>query len=270
MDNKRKGNQTAMRLRSLGSQHVFVKDTAFQTWYTLLNYLYTGKISFLPLSSPGGNHNSSTSSLDGLRCSAKSMYRLTCKVGLRSLRDLAFSYIRSNLTEHNILKEISCSLVLKHPQLLEMELDVLYSHIASPSVVANFTALAQCVAHKELPHGADIMVGIHTRLVKEHLSFWLKPGAPTSPESLKADSSTSNVSKAEPKDKTGPHQVNQWGTQLGSLSSGSGVGEPTPSVPPQASADIAVPTAILTNELGAGGKRKVAIVNLPNGRYATG
>ena len=29
--NKRFGNQTAMRLRSLGSRHVLVKDTAFQT-----------------------------------------------------------------------------------------------------------------------------------------------------------------------------------------------------------------------------------------------
>ena len=29
--NKRLGEQTAMRLRSLGSRHVLVKDTAFQT-----------------------------------------------------------------------------------------------------------------------------------------------------------------------------------------------------------------------------------------------
>ena len=35
------------------------------------------------------------------------------QVGLDDLRDEAFSYIRSNLTEHNILKEISCSLVSK-------------------------------------------------------------------------------------------------------------------------------------------------------------
>lgn len=30
-DDERLGNQSAMRLRSLGSRHVFVKDTAFQT-----------------------------------------------------------------------------------------------------------------------------------------------------------------------------------------------------------------------------------------------
>ncbi|KAI9458727.1 hypothetical protein HD554DRAFT_2298928 [Boletus coccyginus] len=163
-------NQTAMHLQSLGSRHILVKDTAFQTWYTLLSYLYTGKFGFLPLSSamPGGHPGSLSSSANGPRCSAKSMYRLASKVGLDSLRDEAFDHIRSNLTEHNILKELSCSLVSKHPQLLEMELDVLYTHIKSPPVVANFATLVQRIANKELPHGADIMIGIHTRLLQEH------------------------------------------------------------------------------------------------------
>ncbi|KAF8546932.1 hypothetical protein OG21DRAFT_1490677 [Imleria badia] len=196
LDDKRFGNQSAMHLRSLQSCHVLVKDTAFQTWYTLLNYLYTGKISFLPLSSTtaGGHHGFSTSALDEPRCSAKSMYRLASKVGCLRLRDQAFSYIPSNLSEHNILKEISCSLVSKYPQLLEMELNVLYSYIASPLIIVNFAAFAQR-AHKELPHGADIMVGIHMRIVKEHLLLSLKLGPPASPESVKAE------------DKTGPCQV---------------------------------------------------------------
>ncbi|KAF8421742.1 hypothetical protein L210DRAFT_989927 [Boletus edulis BED1] len=48
-DLKRNQMANAMRLRSLGSRRVLVKDTAFQTWYTFLNYLYTDKSSFLPL-----------------------------------------------------------------------------------------------------------------------------------------------------------------------------------------------------------------------------
>lgn len=48
-----------------------------------------------------------------------------------------------------------------------MELDVLYTHIASPAVVANFPALARRIANKELVHGAGIIVGIHTRLLKK-------------------------------------------------------------------------------------------------------
>ncbi|KAF8124559.1 hypothetical protein EV363DRAFT_1435290 [Boletus edulis] len=162
-------NQMAMRLRSLASRHVFVKDTAFQTWYTLLNYLHTDKFNFLPLKSttPSGQPRaSSTSSLDEPRCSAKSMYRLACKVGLDRLRDEAFAHIRSNLTEHNIIQELSCSLLSTHPELLKMELDVLYAHMASPPVVAHFPGLARRIANKELAHGADIVIWTHTQLLK--------------------------------------------------------------------------------------------------------
>lgn len=54
----------------------------------------------------------------------------------------------------------------RHSRLLEVELDVLYSHIGSPPVVAGFPALAQRIANRELPQGADIIVGIHERLLK--------------------------------------------------------------------------------------------------------
>ncbi|KAG9308235.1 hypothetical protein JVU11DRAFT_12253 [Chiua virens] len=198
-NDKKMGNCTAMRLRFLGSRHVLVKDTAFQTWYTLLNYLYTDSFSFLPLTSAaptGQPHKSLTSSLDIPKCSAKSMYRLACKVGLDDLRDEAFFYIRSNLSEHNILKELSCSLASKHPELLEMELDVLYSHIATPPVVAGFPDLARRIANKELPHGADIIVGIHTRVLQPQPVRLIEPAAnlsvipereekPTPPQAIK-------------------------------------------------------------------------------------
>ncbi|KAI9452035.1 hypothetical protein HD554DRAFT_2200073 [Boletus coccyginus] len=169
-------NHAAVRLRSLGSRHVLVKDTA---WYALLDYVYTGKFNFLPLCSatPGGQlHESSTNSGDKPRCSAKSMYRLACKVGIDHLRDEALVHIRSSLTEHNILKELSCSLLSRYPQLLEMELDMLYAHITSPPVVTGLPTLAQRIAHKEIPHGADIIVGIHARLLKERFPL---PSIPT-------------------------------------------------------------------------------------------
>ncbi|KAF8554153.1 hypothetical protein OG21DRAFT_1509308 [Imleria badia] len=245
-DNKRKGKQPAMCLQFWGGRHVFVKDTAFQTWYTLMNYLYTGKISFLPLSSlaPGGKHLSSTSSLDGPRCSAKSMYRLACKVRLDHLRDEALAYVRSNLTEDNILQELSCSLVYKYPQLLETELDMLYSHIASPPVVANFAAFAESIV-RELPHGVDIIVGIHTRLLKaHHPRSLLKPAVSTLPKSVKPDASTSNVPEAQ------AGETPAQGTQASS-----GVSERPPS---DASADVAMlpATSESTKASHAGGMKK--------------
>ena len=61
-----------------------------------------------------------------------------------------------------------------------MELDVLYTHIASPPVVANFSALAQRIADRGLPHGADIIIGIHTRLLKEPHPLPLRAAPPRS------------------------------------------------------------------------------------------
>ena len=57
-----------------------------------------------------------------------------------------------------------------------MELDILYAHIASLPVVTGIPALARSIAHKELPHGADIIVGIHARLLKERQPL---PSTPT-------------------------------------------------------------------------------------------
>ena len=65
-----------------------------------------------------------------------------------------------------------------------MELDVLYAHIGSPPVVANFSALVRRIANRELPHGADIVVGVHARLLKEHRPLPFRPPGPAPPTSL--------------------------------------------------------------------------------------
>ncbi|KAG6377269.1 hypothetical protein JVT61DRAFT_15052 [Boletus reticuloceps] len=255
-------DQTRLHLRSLGSRHILVKNSAFQTWYTLLNYLYTGKFSFLPLSSTilGRQYGSSTSSLDAPRCSAKSMYRLASKVGLDYLRDAAFVYIRSNLTAHNILTELSCSVVSKYPQLLEMELDVLYSHITSPPVVANFAALAQRIAHKELPHGADIIIGIHTRLLKERPPFSLQPTVPALPPHcfwpptlVQTDISANDGPDAGTKQKTGSSHADHQGSQSESSPASSKGNESTPSRQSQASENVA---AASTKEPNTRGRKR--------------
>ena len=54
-------------------------------WYTLLNYLYTDEVDFLPLGSATAEGQPREPSADYLhkpRCSAKSMYRLACKVSV--------------------------------------------------------------------------------------------------------------------------------------------------------------------------------------------
>ena len=120
-----------------------------------------------------------------------------------------------------------------------MELDVLDSHIMSSPATSNLAALVQRIANKELPHGADIVIGIHTRLLKR-LSLSLTPGALALSESVNA------------KDKSGPCQAHKPGTQSESLPLGAGVSEPALGVPSQAPANIAIPTATLTKGPDAG------------------
>ena len=130
-----------------------------------------------------------------------------------------------------------------------MELDVLYSHIASPPVVANFAALAQRIANKELPHGADIIVGIHARLLKESYPLPFKPAPPNSLLNnwgrsglVKMDVNASDVSDAEAADETGPSHVEKPRIRLTPFpyppESGAAVSVPRPSPQPTATASL--------------------------------
>jgi hypothetical protein len=69
--------------------------------------------------------------------------------------------------DQRLIHSIGCLSTRRHRQLLEMELDVLYSFIASPPVAAGFPVFVQRIINKELPHGADILLDIHGRFLKE-------------------------------------------------------------------------------------------------------
>ena len=106
---------------------------------------------------------------------------------------------------------------------------MLYSHIASPTVVANFATFAECIVQKELPHGVDIIVGIHTRLLQAHHPHaLLKPTVsgptPTCPEPV--EQATSTPASDMPEAKTGDDTRPCHGSQLGSGVSGSTLGVP--------------------------------------------
>ena len=105
---------------------------------------------------------------------------------------------------------------------------MLYSHIASPPVVENFAVLAERIAHNELPHGKDIIVGIHMRLLKKHHPFSLITAAPAllpsssgQSTSVKQIASASDPPAAGDKRETGPADVDNPSARSGSLSSGS-------------------------------------------------
>ncbi|KAI6038874.1 hypothetical protein EDC04DRAFT_1843815 [Pisolithus marmoratus] len=157
------------------SRHIFVKDTAFQTWYCLLYYLYTGAITFSPLRSSDaqGSQIVSPNTRQGPQCSAKSMYALATKLGLHLLRDQAYAFIRKNLNEDNVLQELACSFVGRHPDVLELVLNVLAEKFATAPVIQGLPQLMRRIAKNELPHGAEILVGLHTRILQKH--YWFAP-----------------------------------------------------------------------------------------------
>ena len=116
-----------------------------------------------------------------------------------------------------------------------MELDILYAHIASLPVVAGLPALARSIAHKELPHGADIIVGIHARLLKERQPL---PSTPTpavppplpSPSYFPPPHLSDSFGLPPPIDttdtkptETAPPVFSPWGSRWGSEKSTKGV-----------------------------------------------
>ncbi|KAI6137904.1 hypothetical protein BKA82DRAFT_4163747 [Pisolithus tinctorius] len=155
---------------SYKGRRIFVKDTAFQTWYCLVYYLYTGVITFSPLRSSGSRDSQSLAPNSDKRplCSAKSMYALATKLGLNQLRDQAFAFIRKNVNENNVLQELACSFAGRYLDVLEFELDLLAQNLATIPVIQGFPQLMRRIAKNELAHGADILIGLHTRIIRQH------------------------------------------------------------------------------------------------------
>ncbi|KAG2064577.1 hypothetical protein BDR04DRAFT_1122491 [Suillus decipiens] len=91
---------------SISSRRVLVTDTAFKTCASS-----TTKQSSLNEPPP---------------CSPKSMYRLALKIKHDELQTKALAAIRSSLTGHNVLQELSSSLTSSFPAILEVEVESLF------------------------------------------------------------------------------------------------------------------------------------------------
>ncbi|KAG0704138.1 hypothetical protein DFH29DRAFT_802345 [Suillus ampliporus] len=171
--------------RIIPSRRLLVTDTAFNTWQALLYYLYTDEIVFAPLRSQASQTAKHRSLAEPPSCSPKSMYRLACKIKQEKLQDKALAAIRSSLTEHNILQELSSSLTSRFPAILDMEVESLFQHIATPTVVKDFPTLIQRINGADLPHGADILTKLHDRMLRKHYPRIFSPAPdPPPPQKL--------------------------------------------------------------------------------------
>lgn len=161
--------------RIIPSRRVLVTDTAFNTWQALLEYLYTDEIIFAHLRSQGSKTARRRSLGEALPCSPKSMYRLACKIKHDKLQAKALAAIRSSLNEHNVIQELSSSLTSKFPAILEMEIEILFRNIVTPTIMKDFPTLIQRIAGADLPHGADILTKLHERMLRQHYPGILSP-----------------------------------------------------------------------------------------------
>lgn len=178
--------------RVIPSRRVLVTDTAFNTWQALLDYIYTDEIVFAPLRSQAGGtlKTARRRGLDeALPCSPKSMYRLACKIKHDKLQAKALAAIRSSLAEHNVLQELSSSLTSRFPAILEMEIEILFQNIVTPTIMKDFPTLIQRIAGANLPHGADILTKLHERMLRQHYPRILSPAPASENEISKCNSS---------------------------------------------------------------------------------
>jgi hypothetical protein len=161
-------NGQEVRCGTVPSRRVLVTDTAYKTWQALLYYLYANEISFAPLRSQASPTTKHLSLNDPPSCSPKSMYRLASKIKHEGLQTKALAAIRSSLTENNVLQELSSSLTSRFPAILEMEIEILFQHIATPTVTKDFPTLIQRIVgagNTDFPHGAEILTKLHEKML---------------------------------------------------------------------------------------------------------
>jgi hypothetical protein len=56
-----------------------------------------------------------------------------------------------------------------------MEVETLFQHVATPTVMKDFPTLIKRIAGAGLPHGADILIQLHERMLKQHYPRVVSP-----------------------------------------------------------------------------------------------
>ena len=123
------------------------------------------------------------------------------QLNLEELREHAFNTITECLDEDNLLQELAGSFagrygiyyfyytstmnhtsgMNRYSRVLELELDLLLQKIATPPIVEGLPTLMRRISQKELPHGADVIIGLHTRILRLHYARELAQIRPSSP-----------------------------------------------------------------------------------------
>ena len=119
------------------------------------------------------------------------------QLNFEDLREHAFRSLSKGLDERNLLQELASGLAGRYdlfrlyngslfqtngryPRILEMELDLLSQRIATAPIAEGLPALMKRISQNQLPHGADIMIGLLTRTLRLHYANGLASWKETS------------------------------------------------------------------------------------------
>ncbi|KAH9930743.1 uncharacterized protein B0H18DRAFT_953118 [Fomitopsis serialis] len=130
------GSSTGFSSLSLGDdtklEDILLRGVAHRTWQALIYYLYTGIVVFAPLSSNGKEARDSfladykkSYPNRPTPSSCKALYDVAVKLGLNDLQKRAFSFLRRQLNEKNIIDELFSPLTSRHEPVRTMEVTFL-------------------------------------------------------------------------------------------------------------------------------------------------
>ncbi|THH29432.1 hypothetical protein EUX98_g4746 [Antrodiella citrinella] len=149
---------------------IHVSDFAHQTLHAFIFYLYTEDIVFKPLRSSKTEKSESavnTVSPNAPSCSPKSLYRLADRYGHQKLKELCEKEIQRQLNEQNIIAEIFSKFSWRYSPIRDMQLDYLCQFCNNDTVNAALPALTAQIAEGSLPHCAEVLNLVMSRLMRK-------------------------------------------------------------------------------------------------------
>jgi hypothetical protein len=90
---------------------------------------------------------------------------------LDDLKALAFSAIRSRISEANIIDEVFSKFTSVYPDIEKMEVAFLCNHFYSAGVKQDFQKAMDNVVRGELPHSARVLVAAFEGAIKCQTAF---------------------------------------------------------------------------------------------------
>ncbi|KZT09617.1 uncharacterized protein LAESUDRAFT_756561 [Laetiporus sulphureus 93-53] len=148
------------------NKDILFKGVAARTWEAVLFYLYSGAITFAPLSSNSTSDSRRAFIREHRKAnpkhptppSCKSAYRIAKKLGLEDLKKRALAHLTTQLTLENVLDEFFGAFTVEHEEVRQLEMSHLMKCWGELQNRPALLAKMSDVARGKLPHAGPLMV----------------------------------------------------------------------------------------------------------------